>query len=216
MHSKYKAGGLETEFEPGSRRRVLRNQLGIRSAREMARAESEALLTTTERMIDETRVDQRFTSADIRRMHKLWLGDIYAWAGEYRSVNIGKGGFLFAVAKGIPQMMLDFEKGPLRDYTPCRFVQRNDQARALGVVHAELILIHPFREGNGRCARLLAMLMGLQGNLPPLDFGGIRGEAKCGYIAALHSAVERDYAPITEVFGATIERTMRRRARALL
>ena len=69
--SKYKAGGLETEFEPGSRRRV-RNQPGIRSAREMARIESEALLATTERMIDETRVDQRFTVADIRRMHKLW------------------------------------------------------------------------------------------------------------------------------------------------
>ena len=30
-------------------------------------------------------------------------------------------------------------------------------AEALAVVHAELILIHPFREGNGRVARLLAL-----------------------------------------------------------
>ena len=41
-------------------------------------------------------------------------------------------------------------------------------------VHAEPILIHPFREGNGRCARLLATLMGLQAGLPALDFGGGR------------------------------------------
>jgi len=35
-------------------------------------------------------------------------------------------------------------------------------ATALAEVHAELILIHPFREGNGRLARLLALLMALQ------------------------------------------------------
>jgi cell filamentation protein len=49
-------------------------------------------------MIDETRVDQRFTAADIRRMHRLWLGEIYVWAGEYRQVNMAKGEFMFAAA----------------------------------------------------------------------------------------------------------------------
>lgn len=57
---------------------MLRNLVGVRSVREMARRESEALLAATERLIDETRVDQRFTAADICRMHKLWLGQIYA------------------------------------------------------------------------------------------------------------------------------------------
>ena len=38
---RYKAEGLETEFEPGSRGRVLLNRLGIRSVREMARREEE-------------------------------------------------------------------------------------------------------------------------------------------------------------------------------
>jgi fido (protein-threonine AMPylation protein) len=54
-----------------------------------------------------------------------------------------------------------FEQGPLRLYTPCRIKSTEQQAAALAIVHAELILSHPFREGNGRCARLLAMLMGL-------------------------------------------------------
>jgi Fic/DOC family len=67
-----------------------------------------------------------------------------------------------------------------------------------------LILIHPFREGNGRCARLLAMLMGLQAGLPTLDFGGIRGAKKKAYIAAVHAALDRDYAPMTEVFRSVI------------
>ena len=84
--------------------------------------------------------------------------------------------------------MQQLENGPLRQYTPCRTTLAEKQAAALAVVHAELILIHPFREGNGRCARLLAILMALQAGLPALDFGGIRGVKRRGYIAAVHSA----------------------------
>jgi hypothetical protein len=40
---RYEAAGPQAEFEPGSRRRVLRNLLGIVRAREMAEAESQAL-----------------------------------------------------------------------------------------------------------------------------------------------------------------------------
>jgi hypothetical protein len=36
------------------------------------------------------------------------------------------------------------------------------------IVHAELVLIHPFRDGNGRCARLLSTLMGVHAGLPLL------------------------------------------------
>jgi hypothetical protein len=87
----------------------------------MERKESEALLAVTERLIDETRVDQRFTAEDIRRMHRLWLGEIYVWAGEYRQVNVSKGGFMFAAAAQVPRLMDQFERGPLSEYTPCRF-----------------------------------------------------------------------------------------------
>ncbi len=179
----------------------------------MARLESESLLGATERLIDETRVDQRFSAADICRMHKLWLGRIFAWAGEYRQVNMGKDGFMFAAANQVPRLMREFERGSLREFTPCRFDETPEQAHALGVVHAELILIHPFREGNGRCARLLAVLMGLQAGLPALDFGGIRGAEKRRYFGAMHAAMGRNYAPIASIFHAVIARTLRSQAR---
>src|SRR5690606_12848585 len=95
---RYAAHGVEAELEPGSRGRVLGNLAGVRSVREMARLESERLVDVTERLIDETDVDQRFGAEDICRMHRLWLGDVYAWAGEYRQVNIGKDGFMFAAS----------------------------------------------------------------------------------------------------------------------
>lgn len=146
-------------------------------------------------------------------MHRQWLGGLYEWAGEYRQVNIGKGGFMFAASHLIPGLMMELERGPLRQFTPCRFASLEEQAHALAVVHAELILIHPFREGNGRCARLLTTLMGLQAGLPVLNFGGIRGEEKQRYIGAVHAAVGREYGPMTAVFKRVIVRTLRVQAR---
>ena len=212
MQNRYGAQGAEAEFEPGSRGRVLRNLLGIRSVRELARRESEALLAATQWLIDDTEVDQRFVAKDVCRMHRTWLGDIYQWAGEYRSGNMTKDGFTFAAADQVPRLMRDFEHGPLRDCTPCRFAKVEEQAGALAVVHLELILIHPFRDGNGRCARLLATLMGLQAGLPPLDFSGIHGVERRRYVAAIHAGMARTYEPMTHVFRKVITRTLRAHA----
>jgi choline dehydrogenase-like flavoprotein len=112
----------------------------------MERKESEALLIATEQTIDETRIDQRFTAADIQRVHRLWLGKIYSWAGEYRQVNMSKGEFMFAAAAQVPKLMLELERGPLRDYTPCGFDRRQSMSvnqsegwiRGLRVVDASI------------------------------------------------------------------------------
>ena len=209
MMARYDAQGIEAEFEPGSRHRVLRNLPGIRSIREMQRAESAALLSATNQLIDETTETQRFVAAGVCNIHKRWLGEIYSWAGEYRSVNVAKGDFMFAASGQIPHLMRELEQGPLRDYTPCRFGVIQQQEEALAVVHAELILIHPFREGNGRCARVLATLMALQAGLPPLDFSGVEGKEKHRYIMAIHAAMGRNYAPMKELFQRVIDRSLR-------
>lgn len=211
--SRYDAHGVETKFEPGSRGRVLRNLLGIRSVGEMSRVESTALLQAQEHLVDSYSLDHRFTAADICEMHRVWLGRIYSWAGQYRSVNIAKGDFYFATAGQVPRLMMELERQALQRHTPCRFANHDEIASALAIVHAELILIHPFREGNGRCARVLALLMGLQAGLPPLDFGGLSGRGKRNYIAAIHAAVGSDYAPMTAIFRAVVCRTLRRYGR---
>ena len=90
--------GSESEFQPGSRGRVLRNFLGITRVREMEEAESQALAVAQRAALKTYGPDHRFTPTDIRRLHRMWLGSIYPWAGNYRTVNMGKGGFQFAYA----------------------------------------------------------------------------------------------------------------------
>lgn len=199
------ATGSELEFQSGSRGRVLRNLLGITRVRDMEEAESQALMITQATALKQYGRDHRFTPTDIRRLHRLWLGSIYPWAGNYRTVNIGKGGFQFAHAPLIPRLMAVFGKGVLRRHTPCGAAADIVVARSLAAVHAELMLIHPFHDGNGRLARLLAVLMARQAGLNPLRLSALAGRGKRTYVQAIHAAMSRDYAPLETLFSAALD-----------
>ena len=72
--------------------------------------------------------------------------------------------------------------------------------------------IPAFREGNGRVARMLATLMGLQSDLPPLGFGKMGGRSRKEYFAAVQAGMGGDYRPMEKIFSAVIRRTLRRQA----
>ena len=70
----------------------------------------------------------------------------------------------------------------LPTHTPCTGMSENQLTEAIAVVHVELILIHPFREGNGRLSRLLANVMALQAGWPELRLhvlGRLQNRLRC-------------------------------------
>lgn len=198
---------IEDQFEPGSRGRVLKNLLHITRKREMDVLEAELYALVQPKLMGMFTKDHCFTAKDICGIHKAWLGDVYEWAGRYRQVNISKDDFSFAMARHIPKLMQELEEGPLKKYTPCRFKTVEEIVPALAVVHTELMLIHPFREGNGRLGRLLAVLMAFQAGLPGLDFSGIRGKKRQAYFEAVQSGLDRNYEPMKNIFSAVLSRT---------
>ena len=203
---RYDASGLpEAHFEPGSNGQVLRNRLGITSTQDMDDAETRALAKTMDALVRSYGAAERFTAADLCEWHGIWLGDIYEWAGRYRQVNVSKDDFPFAAAAHIPSLMEQFEHDVLRRCTPCNFADRAAVTHTLAETHVELVLIHPFRDGNGRLARVLATLMALQAGLPLLDFSLIVGEKKQGYFAAVRAGLEKNYAPMERLFVEIIE-----------
>ena len=107
--------------------------------------------------------------------------------------------------------MQELEREVLHQFTPCRFDSIDEVARALAVVHTELVLIHPFRDGNGRTTRLLANLMALQAGLPSLNFSSLKGRKKKEYFAAIQTGLDRDYRLLKEIFSGVIRETLQRR-----
>lgn len=205
---RYDVAGLEeAQAQPGSRGRVLMNRLGIRGKREMDRVEAREQIRALEELTAAYDRSHRFTAEDVCNIHRVWLEPIYAWAGEYRQVNLQKADFPFAAVQQIPRLMKNLEEGPLRQFTPCRPTSLERLSLALAVIHVELILIHPFREGNGRAARLLAVLMGLQADLPALFFDRFSGRRRQQYFAAVRAGLDRNYEPMAEMFTAVIQRT---------
>ena len=105
--------------------------------------------------------------------------------------------------------MTDFENGMLASKTPCLPGKENRVFLDVAEVHAELLLIHPFREGNGRLARWLSELMILQAGLPlPIyQFTG-RGSVKERerYLNAVKAGYIGDYQPLVDFFTEAVER----------
>lgn len=82
------------------------------------------------------------TFESLRLIHKMLFEDIYSFAGKIRSVNISKGNFRFASAMYLEAAVENIEKMPQTSFD--EIVEK----------YVEMNVAHPFREGNGRAARI--------------------------------------------------------------
>jgi cell filamentation protein len=189
--AKYDISSTEDEFEPGSNESVLKNKLGIDTVDDINEAEAELLIQLYEHILSDTD-HSALTVADITNWHKKWLGNIYEWAGEYRSVNMSKGGFHFAAAKQIPKLLQGFENDFLCQFESLSQLEEEAVISFLAQSHVEFILIHPYREGNGRLSRLLMDVCAVQAGFDVLDYE-IWDENKEFYFKSIQAGVSGDY-----------------------
>jgi Fic-DOC domain mobile mystery protein B len=132
------------------------------------------------------------TEGFVVELHRRMLGEVWAWAGSTRRTgkNIGIDPAHIHVQLG----------GLLRDarywiehdsYPPDEIAVR---------LHHGLVAIHPFPNGNGRHARLMADLLIADLDGAPFSWGGgtLRdvGELRAEYIAALRTADGHDFGPL--------------------
>jgi len=195
MTDRYQVGGAEGQFELGSGDKVLANELGIIDPDEMDDLESRLLEDLYESVLRGDFPDRRLWVADLKTWHRRWLGNVYGWAGEERSVNLTKGDFPFAAAAQIGSLLGKFEEECLGELTPCYGLDQEALIDAIAVTHVEFILIHPFREGNGRLSRLLADVMAVQAGRGPMDYSGWNADRE-GYFAAIQHGMAGDYGPM--------------------
>ncbi|WP_051581817.1 Fic/DOC family protein [Pseudonocardia acaciae] len=129
---------------------VLRNRLGITDPAELARAEAEL---TALRLVElrRTPLPGHYDLAHLRGFHRFIFGDVYDWAGEPRTVSIGKG-HLFCLPQHIDSFAADIF-GRLAGWSYLRELDRDEFLDRLAELLADINALHQFREGNGRTQR---------------------------------------------------------------
>jgi len=195
MTDRYQVTGLEGHFEPGSDDQVLANKQGITDPNEMDDLELALLHDLYELVLGNEFPNRSLRVADLKTWHRRWLGNVYRWAGQERTVNLSKGGLPFAASTQIPTLLEQFERECLNRFTPCYGSSSDALVNAIATTHVEFILIHPFREGNGRLGRLLADVMAAQAGYGLLDYSHWKAN-RPGYFAAIQYGLRGDYGPM--------------------
>ena len=123
---------------------ALENRLGILDSAELAREEERLSKRRAVELFESGALDQLEpgTVAALREIHRQLFQDVYAFAGELRTVNLAKGNFRFAPLMYLEAALENIEKMPQGCYD--EIVEK----------YVEMNIAHPFREGNGRSMRL--------------------------------------------------------------
>lgn len=133
-------------------------------------------------------LDQDF----LGELHKRMFGDVWRWAGQYRTTARNIGVDAYRIAVEVRQTIDDARywvehKTYPSDEIAVRFSHR-------------LVAIHPFPNGNGRFSRLVGDLLARQLGQPPFTWGRANlvdaGKTRARYVEALRAADNHDYEPL--------------------
>ena len=177
---------------PNGQNEILPNLLDLNTPEQISLSEFEGFLKTEIKLTEGLTTGTRFNVQYILKIHKLSLEHLYSFAGKYRDVNISKGGFPFAAARFLPETMKAFENEILFHLKNV-YTEKKLLILDIAKVHGELLLIHPFREGNGRTARILANLMARKHGFGSLQFDKITDERFDEYIKAIQETASKNY-----------------------
>ena len=139
---------------------VLRNLRGLRDAATFAEFEAGATVQRIlELGINPPRGD--FDVRHLKAIHGHIFQDVFDWAGQFRTVNISKGGHLFGAAAFLEAALHStFDRLRKEDYLKGADPQR--LAIRAGYYLGEINAAHPFRDGNGRAQREFIRALALQ------------------------------------------------------
>lgn len=123
---------------------ALENKLGLKDSADLAREEERISKKKAVELFENGTLDTleagKFSA--LKAIHKYLFGEIYEFAGEVRTVNIAKGNFRFAPLMYLNAALDNIDKMPQSTFD--EIVEK----------YVEMNIAHPFRECNGRSARI--------------------------------------------------------------
>lgn len=128
---------------------ALENRLGLTSSADLAREEERISKRKARELFEDGILNSLVpgTFATLQVIHQCLFGEIYDFAGQLRTVNIAKGSFRFTPVIYLKAALENIDKMPQGTFE--EIIEK----------YVEMNIAHPFREGNGRSARIWLDLM---------------------------------------------------------
>ena len=147
VQSKYCYGGTH----------VLKNRFDIRNPAELRAVESDIFAVRQKQLLKQP-LKGTFSPTHLCRMHRYLFGDVYSFAGHYRTEDISKGKTLFLHYTKISEE-LSVLLHELKTENCLVGLDFAVQMQRISYYFSVLNYIHPFREGNGRTSREFMRLL---------------------------------------------------------
>lgn len=128
---------------------VLKNKLGITNKEELSKNEK---IITLKKLayLEMFPIEGKFDSDHLRKIHYFLFNDIYYFAGEYRKCEMAR--FREFVNPNEIEVRLKNELDKMNKEVK-NILSIDGYSYFLAEEYYELMVIHPFREGNGRSVR---------------------------------------------------------------
>jgi Fic-DOC domain mobile mystery protein B len=169
---------------------------GINTRAELNRAEAENIRKAVVKYLaaKPSRRSAPFTLSWTKRLHKQMFGDVWKWAGEFRQENLNLGCDWHQVQMQLQALLDDL----------VFWEARGDAFLEQAVrIHHRAVRIHPFLDGNGRWARMLANIWLKRHGHPitqwPEETIGSKSVIRDEYLTAIRAADEGDEGPLREL-----------------
>ena len=128
----------------------------------------------------------------LSELHQRMFGDVWRWAGQYRTTARNIGVEAYRIATDVQQAIDDAR------YWVGHVTYQPDEI-AVRFSH-RLVAIHPFPNGNGRFSRLVGDLLARRLGQSPFTWGRVNlvdaGETRARYVEALQAADNHDIGPL--------------------
>jgi cell filamentation protein len=134
---------------------VLKNKPGLRNEAALRTFEYEATRQRSEQLARQP-IEGSFDAVHFREIHRYLFQDVYEWAGQYRRVELSKGGSQFAPLKTPAHTLESWGEKILRDLAAenhLRGLKKAAFVERLTYHYGEFNYWHPMREGNGRATK---------------------------------------------------------------
>lgn len=131
---------------------VLKNKLNIRDVDTLNCAERD-FSSVRQAELANKGVTGDFSFVHLCSIHKQLFQDVYTWAGKMRTVDISKG-TVFCFVQFIEEQFEKLYRELKKEKYLSDITDKKQMSVRLAYYLAELNMIHPFREGNGRTQRV--------------------------------------------------------------